>query len=226
MRNIKLLFKSAISVHSIGFQDLSFLSDCRQSDERQPDVQNILDDSNTTSSVYLGSEDEDEVRAEAWKTGDENNSQMSYKPSEKKRETHLQTSITINADVVKFIDKRNKFKQELIKQLQKIHGEVSLMPKEGRIKVTKEQGTIDTKAWRKQCCTTVRKFCARFTKHNFDLEDSSSVRKSLQKLGRLLRQTTAAYWIESNKLAVMSEQSERNQVLKKVNEFLQSTDGK
>ena len=152
---------------------------------------------------------------------------MSDEPFGKKRETHLQTSITINVDVVKFIDKRNKFKQELIKQLQKIHGEVLLMPKEGRIKVTKEQGSIYIKDWRKQCCTTVRKFCARFTKHNFDLEDSSSVRKSLQKLGRLLRQTTAAYWIESNnKLAVMSEQSERDQVLKKVNEFLQSTDGK
>ena len=219
------MFKSAISVHSIGFQDLSSLSDCRKSDERQPDVQNILDDSSTTSSIYLGSEDE--VRAEAWKTSDENNSQMSDKPSEKKRETHLQTSITINVDVVKFIDKKNKFKQELRKQLQKIHGEVLLMPKEGRIKVTKEQDSIYIKDWRKQCCTTVRKFCARFTKHNFDLEDLSSVRKSLQKLGRLLRHTTAAYWIESNnKLAVMSEQSEWNQVLKKVNEFLQSTDGK
>lgn len=222
---------SLTHLHSLGLQDLSSLSDCKQSDEtheRQPDEENILDDGSTTSSVQLESDDDDVGAGPVrWKTGDESNSQMSNKLSEKKRETHLQTSITITADVVKFIDKRNIFKQELIKQLQRLHGEVLLLPKEGRIKVTKKPGSSLIKGWNKQCCSKVRKFCARFTKDGFEVEESSSVRKSLPKLGRLLRSTTAAYWMESNnKLAVMSEKSERDEILQKVNEFLQSNDGK
>ncbi len=43
------------------------------------------------------------------------------------------------------------------------------------------------------------------------------MRKSLPKLGKMLRTNSAAYWIEVNnkKLAVLTEQSEREQVLEK-----------
>ena len=217
-------------VHLIGFQDLSCLSDYKKSDER-PDEENILEVSSTTRSVHLGSDDDnDNARAEYRDTGNDNNFQtssyMSGKAS-KRRETHVTTFIKMNADTVKFIDKRNVFKVELKKQLKELHGQVLLMPKENRIQVTKEPGQIHIKDWAKKCHTKVKIFCDRFSKNQFELEETNSVRKSLPKLGRLLQRTTAAYWIESNKtLAVMSEQSERDDVLDKVNQFLQSTDGK
>lgn len=223
-------------VHLIGFQDLSCLSDCKQPDDckqsdERPDEESILEVSSTTNSVYLGSDDDkDNARAEYRETGNDNNfqtsSHMSGKAS-KRRETHVTTSIKMNADTVKFIDKRNVFKEELKKQLKELHGQVLLMPKENRIQVTKEPGSIYIKDWVKKCRNKVKIFCDRFSKNQFELEETNSVRKSLPKLGRLLQRTTAACWIESNKtLAVMSEQSERDEVLDKVNQFLQSTDGK
>ena len=223
------MFKSEILVH-LGFQDLSCFSDCKKSDERTEE-ENILEVSSTTISVHLGSNDDnDNARAEYRETGNDNNFQtisyMSGKAS-KRRETHVTASIKMNADTVKFIDKRNVFKEELKKQLKELHGQVLLMPKENRIQVTKEPGQIHIKDWGKKCRTKVKIFCDRFSKNQFKLEETNSVRKSLPKLGRLLQSTTAAYWIESNKtLAVMSEQSERDEVLDKVNQFLQSTDGK
>jgi hypothetical protein len=174
-----------------------------------------MNDGSTTSSVHLGSDDDDV---------------MGINLPGKKPSQQLKKSIGMNSDIVKFISKRKKYSQELSKQLHKFHAEVLLMPKESLIKVTKKPGSSYIKDWKKQCCSLVLRFCARFSKECFQLRESSSVKKRLPKLGGMLRLTTAAYWIEANntKLAVMAEQNERDQVLEKVREFLQNTgdDGK
>ena len=66
-------------------------------------------------------------------------------------------------------------------------------------------------------------FCGRFGKVCLEIKKSTRVRNDLLELGGMLRWSNAAYWIEdkNTKLAVMTEQSEREKVLEKVKEFLQ-----
>ena len=155
---------------------------------------------------------------------------MRIKPIKKKSPgQQWQKSITIDRDVVKFISKKKIFSQQLSKQLRStLHADVLLIPEESLIKVTKKPGSTCIKDWNSRCCSMVRRFCGRFRKESFELQES--VQKHLPKLGGMLPKTTTAYWMEAHhtKLAVMTEQSEREEILAKVREFLQNTghDGK
>jgi hypothetical protein len=220
LREIKLyaLVCLIIGLQELNSENENSVFDCEQLESEE----NVMNDGSTTSSVYLGSDDDDNLVPMPGVTHDE------VTPG-KKPERQLQRSIRMNSDIVKFISKRKKYSQELSKQLHKLFAVVSLMPEESLIKVTKKPGSRFIKDWSKKCCSIVTRFCGRFGKECFELRESSSVRKSLPKLGGMLRSTSAAYWIEANtKLAIMTEQSERDQVLTRVREFLQNTgdDGK
>ena len=192
------------------------------------------DDGSTTSSVNLDSDiDDDDDEAAGSVIGaneDDITSDDVSSGTVKKQRRQLKRHIKINKDVVKFISKKPKYSQELRENLEKLSAEVQLIPERSLIIVTKKLRSRYIKDWNKRCCSMVTKFCSRFRKNCFELKESKSVRKSLPKLGKMLRTSSAAYWIEGNnkKLAVMTEQSEREQVLEKVREFLQilGNDGK
>ena len=197
----------------IGFQEHSSL-DCQQPEEEKDSLQV----GSRASSECLRSDEDQSLQIE---------NGCEKKPSGQK----WQRSITVNSDIVKFISKRKVYSEQLRKQLQKFYADdVLLIPEESLIKVTKKQGSTFIKDWNSKCCSTVKTFCGRFKKETFELRESSSVHKQLPKLGRMLRSTTAAYWMEAShkKLAVMTERKEREEVLTKVREFLQKTedDGK
>ena len=230
LREIKLdtLVCLIIGLQELNSENENSVFDCEQLESEE----NLLNDGSTTSSGYLGSDDDDNLVPMPGLTHDEITSSMDMgiNPPGKKPERQFQRSIRMNSDIVKFISKRKKYSQELSKQLHKLFAVVSLMPEESLIKVTKNPGSRFIKDWSKKCCSIVTRFCDRFGKECFELRESSSVRKSLPKLGDMLRSTSAAYWIEANntKLAIMTEQSERDQILTRVREFLQNTghDGK
>ena len=169
------------------------------------DQENLADNGSTTNSIRLSSDDED--------------------VSDKL----IQSSIRMNNDIVKFISKREKYSQELCEKLESVNAEVLLVPNKSLIKFTKKTGLQNIKDWEKRCSSIIREFCGRFGKSCLKVKGLSRVRKDLPKLGDILRWSSAAYWIDNNKkLAVMTEQSEREQVLKEVEEFLQKSenDGK
>ena len=171
----------------------------------------------TTSSVYVGSDIEDDDVGSA-QSGNENEI-----TPQKKQRRQLQKSIKMNRDIVKFISKRRKYSQELSEELETLCAEMQLIPQKSLIKVTKKLGSKYVKDWNKRCSSAVITFCSRFEKVCLELKTSSRVRNDLPKLGGMLRWSSAAYWIEdkNTKLAVMTEQSEREKVLEKVKEFLQ-----
>ena len=195
------------------------------------DRENLVNDGSTTSSVNLDSDlddDDDEAGSVIGANEDDITSDDVSSGTVKKQRRQPKRHIKMDKDVVKFIS-NNKYSQELNENLEKLSAEVQLIPEKSLIIVTKKLGSRYIKGWHKRCCSMVTKFCNRFRKNSFELKESSSVRKSLPKLGKMLRTSNAAYWIESNKkLAVMIEQSEREQVLEKVREFLQilGNDGK
>ena len=157
--------------------------------------------------------------------GDEDDMTSQDVPTEsaKKKRRQLKKYINIKkADVVKFISETNKYSQELGEKLKSVCAEVELVPDKSLIIVTKKLRSRRINDWNKRCCSIVTKFCSRFEKTCFELKKSNSVRKALPKLGRMLKWSNAAYWMESNnkRLAVMTEQSECEQVLKEVREFL------
>ncbi len=198
------------------------------------DQENLVNDGSTTSSVNLDSDiddDDDEAAGSVIGTNEDDITLDDVSSGTvKKQRRQLKRHIKINKDVVKFISKKPKYSQELRENLEKLSAEVQLIPERSLIIVTKKLRSRYIKDWNKRCCSMVTKFCSRFRKNCFELKESSSVRKSLPKLGKMLRTSNAAYWIEGNnkKLAVMTEQSEREQVLEKVREFLQilGNDGK
>ncbi len=198
------------------------------------DQENLVNDGSTTSSVNLDSDidDDDDEAAGSVIGANEDDITSGHVSSRtvKKQRRQLKKHIKIDRDVVKFISKRNKYSRELSENLEELSAEVQLIPERSLIIVTKKLRSRYIKDWHKRCCSMVTKFRSRFRKNYFELKESRSVRKSLPKLGNMLRTSSAAYWIESNnkKLAVMTEQSEREQVLEKVREFLQifGNDGK
>lgn len=198
--------------------------------------ENLVKDGSTTNSANLGSDiddddDDDEAGSVLEDNDDEITSENVSSGNVKKQRRHLKRSIKMNSDIVKYISKRNKYSQELSEKLEMLSAEIQLIPEKNLITVTKKRRSRYIKNWYKRCCSIVRTFCSRFRKDCFELdpEESISVRKTFPKLGNMLRSSSATYWIEDNMmLAVMSERSEREHVLKKVGEFLQSlrNDGK
>lgn len=185
---------------------------------------NDLENKSTISSVYLGSDTEDDDLGSVQGGNETEITSEDISPGNvKKQRRQLQKSIKVNRDIVKYISKRRKYSQELSEELEKICAEVQLFPQKGLIKVTKKLGSKYVKEWNKLCTSTVITFCGRFGKDSLELKNSTRVRNDLPKLGRMLRSSNAAYWIEdkNTKLAVMAEQSEREKVLSKVKEFLQ-----
>ena len=192
------------------------------------DLENLIDDGSTTNSVKLSSDDED-VDDETNSVQDENEDELdtSHGDGKKKRQS-IQSSIRINSDIVKFISKREKYKQELCEKLESLYAEVRLVPKKSLIKFTKKTGSRYIQRWKQRCSSIIRTFCGRFGKECLEVKELSRVRKDLPKLGDMLRWSSADCWIDNNKkLAVMTEQSEREQVLKEVMEFVSlENDGK
>ncbi|XP_028412718.1 uncharacterized protein LOC114535634 [Dendronephthya gigantea] len=209
-----------------GFQE----TDCEQPGYKKEEY--VINDESTTSSIYLGSDDDDDDNNEAISQEEKDHESspqepimdVSTNPTGKTASRQFQRFIKLNKDVVKFISKRGMYSKELSVQLEKLHSVMLLMPDESCIKVTKKPGSKFVKDWRKRCCSKVKGFCGRFRKDCLDINEAYLVRTHLPKLGDMLRSTTAAYWIENNntKLAVMTEQKEREQVLAIVKEFLQS----
>ena len=192
------------------------------------DAENLVDDGSTTNSVKLSSDDED-VDNETNSVQEGNEDKFTTSNGDRKeKQRSIQSSIRMNNDIVKFILKREKYTQELCEKLES-HAEVRLVPKKSLIKFTKKTDSQNIKDWKKRCSSIIRTFCGRFGKNCLEVKELSRVRRDLPKLGDMLRWSSAAYWIDNNKkLAVMTEQSEREQVLKQVKEFLQTSenDGK
>ena len=180
------------------------------------DLENF-ENRSTTSSVYVDSDIEDDDVGSV-QSGNENEITPQKKPRRQ-----LQKSIKMNKDIVKFISKRRKYSQELSEELETLCAEMQLIPQKSLVKVTKKLGSKHVKDWNKRCSSAVITFCSRFEKVSLELKTSSRVRNDLPKLGGMLRWSSAAYWIEdkNTKLAVMTEQSEREKVLEKVKKFLQ-----
>ena len=183
-----------------------------------------LENKSTRSSVYLGSDtDEDNVGS----VQDENETEIppesTLPGNAKQQRRQLQKSIKINRDIVKFVSKKRKYSQELSEKLEELCAEMQLISGKSLVKVTKKLGSKHVKDWNKKCTAAVITFCNRFRKDCLEVKKSSRVRKDLPKLGEMLRWSSAAYWIEdkNTKLAVMTEQSEREKVLEKVKYFLQ-----
>ena len=193
------------------------------------DLENLIDDGSTTNSVKLSSDDED-IDDETNSVQEENEDGLntSHGDGKEKRQS-IQSSIRMNNDIVKFISKREKYSQELCKKLESLYAEVLLVPNKSLIKFRKKTGSKYIKDWKKRCSSKIRRFCGRFGKNCLEVKELSRVQRDLPKLGDMLRWSSAAYWIDNNKkLAVMTEQSEREQVLKEVKQFLQTSenDGK
>ena len=189
----------------------------------------LVEDGSTASSVNLDVEIDDDDDTEAGSMfEDEDDMALRSEPTEtvKKKCQQLKKCIDIkDADIVKFISNRSKYSQELSNKLEKLKAEVEFVPERSHIIVTKKPRSRYIKDWKKRCCSIVKKFCSRFRKNCFELKDSSSVQKALPRLGKMLQWSNAMYWIDSNKkLAVMTEQGECEQVLKKVREFLENDD--
>ena len=191
-----------------------------------------MKDESTASSVDLNNDDDDiddnddnrDTEASSV-LGDEDDMTSQDVPTEtaKKKRRQLKKYINIKkADVVKFISETNKYSQELGEKLKSVCAEVELVPDKSLIIVTKKLRSRRINDWNKRCCSMVTKFCSRFKKTCFELNKSNSVKNGLPKLGRMLKWSNAAYWMESNnkRLAVMTEQSECEQVLENVREFL------
>ena len=194
--------------------------------------ENLVEVGRTASSVNLDSDIDDDDDTEAGvllEDVDENDMTLQDESTKtvKKKCRKLKKFINIkDADIVKFISIRSKYSQELSNKLEKLNAEVKLVPEKSLIIVTKKPGSRYIKDWKIRCCSIVTKFCSRFRKNCFELKDSSSVQKAWPRFGKMLQWSNAMYWIESDKiLAVMTEQSECEQVLKKVKEFLEN-DGK
>ena len=192
--------------------------------------QNLVEDGSKSSSFNLDRDIDDDNNTEAGSMfGDEDEMTLQSEPTEtrKKKCQQLKKCIDIkDADIVKFISNSGKYSQELSDKLEKLNAQAELVPEEHLIIVTKKPRSRYTKDWKKRCYSIVTKFCSRFKKNCFELKDSSSVQKALPRFGKMLQWSNAMYWIESNKiLAVMTEQSECEQVLKNVREFLEN-DGK
>ena len=190
------------------------------------DLENLIDDGSTTNSVKLSSDDEDETNS----VQEENEDGLHTSHGDgKEKQRSIQSSIRMNNDIVKFILKREKYKQELCEKLESLYAVVRLIPNKSLIKFTKKTGSGYIKDWKKSCSFIIRKFCGRFGKECLEVKELSRVRRDLPKLGDMLQWSSAAYWIDNNKkLAVMTEQSEREQVLTEVKKFLQKSenDGK
>ena len=189
------------------------------------DLENLVDNESTTNSVKLSSDDgdvDDETNSVQEENVDEFNT--SHGDGKKKRQS-IQSSIRMNNDIVKFISKREKYSQELSEKLESLYAEVLLVPNKSLIKFTKKTGSRYIKDWKKRCSSIIRTFCGRFGKKCLEVKELSRVRRDLPKLGDMLRWSSAAYWIDNNKkLAVMTEQGEREQVLKEVEIFLQTSE--
>ena len=183
-----------------------------------------FENTSTTSSVYVGSDIEDDDVGSV-QSGNENEitSEDISSGNVKKQRRQLQKFIKMNRDIVKFISKRRKYSQELSEELETLCAEMQLIPQKSLIKVTKKLGSKYVNNWNKRCSSAVITFCSRFEKVCLELKKSARIRNDLPKLGGMLRWSNAAYWIEdkNTKLAVMTEQSEREKVLEKVKEFLQ-----
>ena len=189
-------------------------------------LENLVEDGSSASSVNIDSDIDDDNTEAGSMFGDEDDMTLGSEPTEtvKKKCQQLKKCINIkDADVVKFISNRSKYSQELSNKLEKLNAEVELVPEKNHIIVTKKPRSRYIKDWKKRCCSIVRNFCSRFRKNCFELKDSSSVQKAWPRLGKMLQWSNSMYWIESNKiLAIMTEQSECEQVLKKVKEFLEN----
>jgi hypothetical protein len=174
------------------------------------DIDDNDDNGDTEASSVLGDEDDITSPEAPVRTGQTKRRQL-------RKNIYMEQK-----DVVKFISKRNKYSQELGEKLKSVCAEVELVPDKSLIIVTKKLRSRRINDWNKRCCSIVTKFCSRFEKTCFELKKSNSVRKALPKLGRMLKWSNAAYWMESNnkRLAVMTEQSEYEQVLENVREFL------
>ena len=174
------------------------------------------------------SDDDDYHNKAGFVLGDKDDvtSQDEFTGTVHQQRKQLKKYIRINRDTVNFISKRKKFSQELTDKLERLSAEVELVPEKSRIIVTKKLCSEPIQGWSKQCTLIVTTFGSRFKKNFFELNDSTSVRNALPKLRKMLQWSNSAFWIESNKrLAVMTEQSECEQVLKNVREFLEN-DGK
>ena len=187
----------------------------------------MVEDESTASSVNLDRDIDDDDNTEAGSMfGDEDDMTLQSEPTEtrKKKCQQLKKCIDIkDADIVKFISNRSIYSQELSDKLEKLNAQAELVPEKNLIIVTKKPRSRHIKGWKKRCCSIVTKFCSRFRKNCFELKDSSSVQKAWPRFAKMLQWSSAMYWIENNKiLAVMTEQSECELVLKKVKEFLEN----
>mgnify|MGYP002803931348 FL=1 len=215
-------------VSTLGFQQSEkfediFLHDL-QFDFENDNLENLVKDGSKASLVNLDSDIDDDDHNKAGSVlGDEDNVtlQDEFTGTVHKRRKQHKKNIKINRDTVKFISKRKKYSQELTDKLEMLSAEVELVPEKSLIVVTKKLCSEPIQNWNKQCVLIVTTFGSRFKKNRFELNDSTSVRNALPKLRKMLQWSNSAFWIESNKrLAVMTEQSECEQVLKNVREFL------
>ena len=124
---------------------------------------------------------------------------------------------------MKFISQTPQYSKQLGEKLEKLCAEMQLIPEKSLVKVVKKRGSRYITEWGKRCISAVKTLCSRFRKDYLVLKDPIRVKKDMPKLGDMLRWSSAAYWIEdeNTKLVVMTEQSERDKVLEKINEFLQ-----
>ena len=186
-------------------------------DLRNNDCENSVEDRSTTSSVNVGSDVENE------NTGSVQSGNGNEINPVKKQRGQPQRSIRISRDSMKFISQTPEYSKQLGEKLEKLCAEMQVIPEKSLVKVVKKRGSRYITEWGKRCTSAVKTLCSRFRKDYLELKDPTRVQKNMPKLGDIPRWCSAAYWIEdeNTKLVVMTEQSERDKVLEKINEFLQ-----
>ena len=193
-------------------------------DLRNNDCENSVEDRSTTSSVNVGSDIDDENAGSVQSgNGNEINPEDISSKNVKKQRRQPQRFIRISRDSMKFISQTPEYSKQLGEKLEKLCAEMQLIPEKSLVKVVKKRGSRYIAEWGKQCTFAVKTLCSRFRKDYLELKDPTRVQENMPKLGDVLRWSSAAYWIEdeNTKLVVMTEQSERDKVLEKINEFLQ-----